>query len=295
MTVEEMLRQKGYTDERIKALDQALVQDFQAVLQEAETARQAAEAHNAESKEIERRYNHMYANEIVPKLNEWGTDKVNLEARVEEAERRAEFYRKQNEGARTAGFLPTDAPGYKPPTEPARGSDGRYVAGGNPVPGSPGQQDPREFMIHLASEMDWARNAYEQRYGPGMPEGYSFRDELTNAGRKAMPFRDYFSEKYKFADKDKEIALKKQKDHDDGVIKEARQKWEKELAERGGSNPNLRPAAASHHATVRKGIEAGKWKDPVKLTPEQRHRQTTEMRNEMIASQDANSMAQGTA
>jgi len=290
MTVAEMFAKLGFSEEQIKGLDAKLVEGYQSVLTEAENARAAAMAKAQEAADIERRYNHMYATEIVPALNKWGS-----EAAVKDAE--IEFYRKQNEGARSAGFLPKDAPTFTADkaategTERPRSSDGRYVAGGNPVVGSPGAVDRGEFL-HAMSEMSWAENKYKNLYDTNsMPEDYDFFKDLGQASSRAMKFRDYFAEKYKFADKERERNERKQKEHDESIRKDERVKLEKEWAERGGGNPALRPASESKFAGIRKGMQSGQWKDPVKLSPEQRRLQNSQM----IASDQAEMQSQGTA
>lgn len=276
MTVEEILRQTGLTDEQIKALDSSVVTGFTTVLNTAETAR-------ADAQEAERRYKHMYETEIVPALNNWGSEKATIAAE-------RDFYKAQNEGARTAGFIPKDVPGFQPGTPPPtspRGADGRYVAEGNPVPGSPALQ-MREVMTGI-SNAQWAMNEHLRLYGTPLPD--DFEQLLEQSSGKMMPFRQYVTEKYKFEEKKKEISEKKAKEHDDAIRKDERQKIEKENAERGGQNPNLRPAAASHYASVRKAVQSGTVKDPVKMNAEERRRQT----RDMIAQDVAEHQSQGNA
>jgi hypothetical protein len=262
------------------------MQGFGSVLTNATEAQAAAERAKAESAEIERRYNHMYANDIVPALNNWGSEKSVLEAQVE-------FYRKQNEGARTAGFIPKDAPGYQtPPAPPERDANGRYVAGANPVPGSPAPQGASltDVMRGMSNSL-WAEREYERLYGDKLPEDYDFFGTIEEAQRNRMDFRDYFAQKYKFADKRKELTERKQREHDEGIRKDERSKIEKEWAERGGSNPLLRPATQSNFATVKKAMDQGRAKDPLMMGAEQRRAQT----KTMIAADVAERQSQGNA
>src|SRR5215831_7977555 len=105
MTVEECLRQTGFTDAEIKAMDQRAITGFTNILNEATTLNEQAQQAKATATEAERRYTHMYQNEIVPSLNQWGSEKATLTAE-------RDFYRSQNEGARTAGFISKEAPSY---------------------------------------------------------------------------------------------------------------------------------------------------------------------------------------
>lgn len=277
-TVEEILRQTGLTEEQIKALDASIIGGFTQVLNTAETAR-------ADAQEAERRYKHLYESEIVPALNKWGSEQATLMAE-------RDFYKAQNEGARTAGFIPKDVPGYtpgSPPAQPPRGADGRYVAEGNPVPGSPGIRDVQREMLIGIGNAQWAMNEHLRLYGTPMPD--DFEQLMEQSMAKVLPFRQYVAEKYKFEERRKQIAETKAKEHDDSIRKDERQKIEKEYAERGGSNPNLRPASASHFASVRKAVQSGTVKDPVKMSSEERRRQT----REMIAQDVAENQSQGNA
>lgn len=274
MTVEEILRQTGLSEEQIKALDAQAMHGFTNVLNTAEAAR-------ADAQEAERRYKHLYETEIVPALNNWGSEKATLAAE-------RDFYKAQNEGARTAGFIPREVPGFTPQTtEPPRDANGRYVADANTVPGSPALQ-MRDVMTGI-SNAQWAMNEHLRLYGQPMPD--DFEALLSESSSKMLPFRDYVTQKYKFEDKRKEIADNKAKEHEASIRKDERQKIEKEYAERGGQNPNLRPASASHYATVRKAVQSGAVKDPVKISAEERRRQT----RDMIAQDLSNEQSQGNA
>jgi hypothetical protein len=78
MTVEEVLRQSGLTDEQIAALDAKIINGFTGVLSTAEQERQAA-AQARESAEIAKRSNEKFYDEtIAPSLNTWATERANL-------------------------------------------------------------------------------------------------------------------------------------------------------------------------------------------------------------------------
>jgi hypothetical protein len=282
-TVEEVLRQTGLSDDEIKALDQKIMTGFSTILTSAESAR-------ADAQEAERRYSHLYQTEIVPALNNWGSEKATLTAE-------RDFYKSQNEGARSAGFIPKDAPAHvnpNPSPQPERGSDGRYLPGGNPVPGSPGPAaaaagPSMSQIMRGISNAQWAANEYMRLYNSPMPD--DFDSLLEQSSGKMQDFRDYVSQKYGFEGKRKEMAETKAREHDEGIRKDERQKIEKEIAERGGSNPMLRGAASSNFATVRKAMESGRAKDPLTLNAEQRRMQT----RDMISTDRAAHDSQGTA
>jgi hypothetical protein len=289
MTVEEMLRQAGLNDEEIKALDQRAMTGFNAAL--TKSAEDLATA-----QEAERRYQHLYQNEMVPALNKWGTDAAQKDAEIA-------FYRTQLEGARTAGFIPKEAPGYTPPApqpheQPTRGPDGRYLPGGNPVPGSPGpgagggggnSNFNPDQLLEGVSNAQWYSNEYMRLHGSPPPD--DFWPLMQEARAKLQDFRPYVEAKYKFPEKRKEMAETKAREHDESIRKDERLKIEKEIAERGGSNPMLRAATSSNFATVRKAMESGRAKDPLTLNAEQRRVQT----RDMISTDRAAHDSQGTA
>lgn len=295
MTAEDILRKNGYTEDEIKAIDPRIMTGIAHIITEAASLEQAAQARAAEAAEIERRYNHMYHTEIVPALNQWGTDKANKDAAIDLLTRERDFYKRQNEGARSAGFIPQDASQYSSPTSTAgssndqpRSTDGRYVAGGNPVPGSPGWAD---HVIRGISNASWAEHKYQRLYGEPLPEDYNFDDAYKEASSQGMDFREYLGRKFKFAERERELAEKKQKDHDEAIRKETRSLVEKEYAERGGSNPNIRAASPSQFSRVRKAVETGKMKDPLMMNAEARRQQT----NQQIHAEIAERESQGNA
>ena len=180
-TVAEILKESGLSDEQIKALDAKAVSAFTTVLSTAQTAEQAAASAKEAAETASRAQRELYDNQIAPSLDAWATEKANLEAQ-------AAFYRTQNEQARAGGFVPKEAPGYTPPAanpnpnpNPAdRGADGRYVAGQNPVPGSPGYLTQAEAFKAL-SNAQWVQNEYFRLFKEPMPD--DFESLAPNWGR----------------------------------------------------------------------------------------------------------------
>jgi hypothetical protein len=280
MTVEEILRATGISDEQIQKLDQKIMEGFGKVLSEAGGAEARAAQAKTETTEIERRYQHMYENDIVPALNQWGSEKATLTAE-------RDYYKSQNEGARSAGFLPKDAPGFT--ADPPRGADGRYVTGTNPVPGSPGLDATKilDGIREGVGNAQWAANEYARLYGEPMPESYDFNKEWDDAVRNRMKFKDWIAHKYKFDEKRKELSDKRQAEHDAAIRKDERTRVDKEWAERAGSNPGVRQAADSRYARVKQAVESGKAKDPLMMSSEQRRQQTREMIRSDIAERES--------
>ncbi len=270
-TVEEILKASGLSDEQIKALDAKIVSGFTTVLTTATTAQQQAAQAKEDADRTLRAQKEMLEKEINPALDTWATEKANLEAQTA-------FYRTQNEQARASGFIPKEAPGFTPPAADAavsRGTDGRYVAGNNPVPGSPqfvSVEEANKRLYQGLNETTWAMNKHLALFGKPMPDELSTL--LKEASEQHMEFRPYVDRKYNFSAKEKEMQEKAQKDHDDAIVKATEQRLNKEFAERGGNNPALRGAEASQFSTVKQAVAAGQAKDPLTMSASERHLQT---------------------
>jgi membrane protein involved in colicin uptake len=327
-TVNEILKQSGLNDEQIAALDAKAITAFTGVLttaeqerktaqesaakaqesaakaeQERQVAQQATEkaeqdrkaaAEAKEAAEVAQRSNaEFYDKEIAPALNNWGTEKANLEAQ-------AAFYRAQNEAARAAGFVPTEAPNYKPQeaqsVTPQRDAQGRYVAGAQGgTPGSPTftMEAIDQRLGAGISNVGWAMQEY-QRLSGGQFLPDSFDKLSEEASNSRLPFRDYVARKYDFAGKQAEIQRKAQEEHDAKVrleasapfeaklkeAEEARQKaieeTDRKWAEKIGSNPDVRIAQPSRFADVARAVKANERPDPLSLNEGQRRQATSQ-------------------
>jgi hypothetical protein len=328
-TVQEVLKQSGLTDEQIASLDAKVIAGFGGVLSTAEQERQAAATAAAsaaqerqaaidaatradadrqaataarEAAEVAQRSNQQFYDEsIAPALNTWGTEKANLEAM-------AAFYRTQNEAARAAGFVPSEAPGFQAAAtagSPQRDPQGRYVAGTpGGTPGSPTftMEDIDQRLGNGISNVGWAIQEYA-RLNPGgfLPDSF---DKLTlEANNSRLPFRDYVARKYDFQGKQAEMQRKAQEEHDAKIRQEASAPFEQKLAEaekarlkaieetdrkwaeKIGSNPDVRIAQPSRFADVARAVKANERPDPLNLNQGQRRQATSQaIRSEITQS-----------
>lgn len=127
-TVADVLRQSGFSEEQIQALDQRAITAFSGVLTEAEQARQAADVALRANRDF-------YENQIAPALTNWDEEKTRLDNERAQIMAENAFYKAQNEQARNSGFIATDAPNFG---QQPRDGQGRYVAGmAGTTPGSP--------------------------------------------------------------------------------------------------------------------------------------------------------------
>jgi hypothetical protein len=325
MTVQEALEQTGLTKEQIAALDAKVITGFSGILTTAEQAQATATAAAAkaeadrqaaiaaqEKTELERRsLNEFYETKVVPGLTSWEQEQKNLQTEAANAKALAAFYQAQNEGARTAGFIPVEAPKFTPgsvtPTaEGQRDANGRYVAGApGATPGSP--QFLEEIDQRLGngiSNVGWAMQEYQRLTGGQfLPD--SFDRLAAEATAQKLPFRDYVARKYDFQGKQQAIVQKQQQEHDAKVAQEAAAKaetdWkakmdareqefaakEKTWAERNANNPDQRVVVSSKIPELQRKVETKELPDPLMMNENQRRANTAKMIRDTLSARDA--------
>lgn len=329
MTIQEALAQSGFTAEEIAALDAKKLAAFGSVLTSAEQKEQsakdavtkaeadlvAAKAAQDAAELAQRANKDFYDTTIMPSLTGWEDKEKDLQTKIANAEAMAAFYKTQNEAAKTSGFVPTDAPGFVAPVvvPPARGGDGKFVAGGpGGTPGSP--QFIEEFENRLGNGLDnsvWALQEYQRLSG-----GQFLPDSISNLANEAkankLPFKDYVSRKYDFPSKQAALQTKAKEVEKAAWLAEAtaplheqlKQKdvdWQKKLdekakavAEAGGNNPDVKRAAISNYSDVKKAVTEGTRPDPLSFKNQQERHAAT--RQQIMADVSANEEAkQGAA
>jgi hypothetical protein len=253
-TVQDVLKQSGFSDEDIAKLDAKAITGFTGVLTAADADRKAATEAAARAAElrtaaetaektareraeraelVERSNKDFYEKNIVTALNGWDDERKKIEGERVKAVSEAAYYKTQAEGAKASGFIAADAPGfvYVPPTgtvvpEQQRDQSGRYVAGApNGTPGSPTIMDDVRSAL---TDTTWAMQQYQQLHGGFLP------DDPMQLAREAdamkLPYRAYVERKYQFAEKRQEIARKAQEDHDAAVRADVTKTYEEKLA-----------------------------------------------------------------
>lgn len=325
-TVKEILKASGFTDERIAEMDAAAMTAFGNVLTAAETDRTTATAAQAkadadfkaateavaraeqarqeaiaakEQAELQGRSNvEFYETKVVPGLTSWDEEKTRLENERVKAASEAAYYRTQVEGAKSGGFIPTDAPGYVPPAanEPKRDANGQYVAGGGGTPGSPTFIDPKEVYkragdgMAMISDIDWK---YRSLYG-GQPLPISPSQLIAEADAQKLDPKAYAERRFGFTQREQELTAQRTAEHEAKLRAEATatesKVWEekmkvreaefaakeKQLSERAGNNPDVRsPAGSSKYADIKRAVETGERPNPLKMTDAQRRAATS--------------------
>lgn len=243
-TVHEILRQSGFSQEQIEALDARAITAFGSVLTTAEgerttatTAQAKAEADfkaaqeavakaeqtrqeaiaEKEKAELQYRSNvEFYDTKVVPGLTGWDEEKLKLENARIKAEAEAAFYRTQIQGAKDGGFVPLDAPGYKAAEpDPTRDGNGRYVAGGNGTPGSPTYLDPVKLAAQFSDKAAMLGNIewkYRKLYNDVMPIAPS--QLIAEADAQKLDPAVYAEKRFNFAGREQELNTQRQAERD---------------------------------------------------------------------------------
>ena len=273
-TVEDILRETGFTDEQIKAIDAKAMTALNTYGASANTNLEKAElALRAQREEYDTR--------IAPALANWADRDTRVS--TENAAYR-EFITKMKD----SGYLPPEMlaaiPTFGAPAAAAapgtRGPDGRFVAGGNTVPGSPGPgpaPGPDLTRVHadLQNEMGRAfafgmdtQWRYRSLFGKEMPD--SPTQLIREATQNHMDPSAWAAKKYDFTGRETAIRAEEQKKHDDAIRKETADAKDREWGEKISSNPNVRLPQESAFAQISKARADGKRADPLKMTAEER-------------------------
>jgi hypothetical protein len=270
-TVEEILRQAGYSDSQIAGLDRRTITAFSGVLTEAQQAREAAEQAHRSNVEF-------YENRIAPSLVQWDEEKSRYENDRARDKAELAFYKTQAEQAKDAGFIPGDAPGFQP-----RDDQGRYVAGApGSTPGSPTFDVNQVYQragdaINVLSDIQWE---HERLFGQPLPVSPS--ELVRKADAVKMDPRTYAAREFHWDQRKQEMQKKEQEKHDDTIRAERDRYW----AERTGSNPDVRLAQSSRYSDAARAVRAGTRPDPLSLDENQRRAATrSAIREDMAEAQ----------
>jgi hypothetical protein len=260
-TVQEVLRQSGFNDDEIAAMDGRAITAFSSVLSRAEQEKQD----NI----------NFYENSIVPSLTAWDEEKQRIENEKARVAAEAAFYRTQAEEARKSGFIPGDAPSFQ-----TRDGQGRYVAGstGSPV------FEPQEVIkkagdgLALIADVDWRHRQLFDRPLPISPS-----ELIRQADARRQDPMTYASQAFGFTQREQELQKQQQEAHDSKIRTEAEAARDRFWAERTGSNPDVRRSGRSPEMTdIARATKAGKLPDPLLLGENERRQATRQaIRNEL--------------
>jgi hypothetical protein len=335
-TVHEVLKASGLTDEQIASLDTKIVTGLKTTLESAENEKKIgqeafakAEAEKtaaaAELVKAQQQYDEaqkareraeqeyqsnrtFYEEKITPALTGWEAEKKALEIAKANAEAKSAFYETQIAGAKSAGFLPTDAPPFvlpnnPNPAPPQRTPDGRYVAGSpSSTPGSPALMTPEQMAAQAGNALSMIADVqfdYQRLYGAPMPILPS--QLVAEAEKFHMDPKTFAEKQFKFSEKRQEIAdkaraeehariaadaikpLQEQFETEKKTIREQAEKEKRDLLERYGSNPDMRVAQPSRFGDLQRAVKANERPDPLNVNAEQRRAMTRNAIHQEIA------------
>jgi len=312
-TVEDVLRESGFTSDEIAALSPKAITAFGGVLSTAERERQEAAAAR-EAAELAQRSNvDFYENKIAPSLTAWEEEKLKIDNERARTAAEAAFYRTQAEEARKAGFIPGDAPGFdaskfvppNPGVQP-RDGQGRYVAGAGSTPGSPGYFDVNKVYeragdaVSILTDIQWE---HQRLFGAPMPISPS--ELIRQADAVKLDPKTYASRTFNWDTRRQQMQQEEEKKRADKIaadaiapyelkLKEADELRKKEVAEtnrtwaeRVGSNPDVRMPQPSKFADISRAVKANELPDPLTLNESQRRQLTATMIRKDLDSQVA--------
>ena len=244
ITVAEVLKKSGWSQEQIDALDSKAMSGFtgvltaaeqveksstekeqaaQAAAAKAEADRKAAESAQAAAKAAQdqaelskRSVDEFWNNTYNPGVAEWEKQKTELAKIAADKAAEAAFYKAQRESyLGTFGIKPEDAPEFKPAA-----ADPAKPAGGF-VPGKDGSPvfNPNEFIGRATDGFNTLANIqwkYSALYG-GAPLPISPSELIRQADALKLNPMDYASRTFKFAEKEEEQRQAAAKAHDDAI------------------------------------------------------------------------------
>jgi hypothetical protein len=291
----ELLKQTGFTQEQIDALDPRLANVWTGITsaaeqkekeavaaaaraeadrkaaeesaKQAEAAREAAKAAQ-DATELEKRSNvEFYETKVMPGLLGFEEEKKNLETARINAESRATFYETQVKGLKDAGFLPADAPAFVVPNSlPAnnagsRDGQGRFVAGTN---GSP-VFDPNTVVSKVGDAYNTINDImYEHQILFGKPLPIAPSQLIAQADALKLSPAAYAERTFNFTAKKHEMAETAKREHDEQIRAaertEQEAKWKAELdkvrSEAEASRKKLAEGMTGNNPEVRVAVSS---------------------------------------
>ena len=325
-SIAEVLKQSGFTDEQIAAMDAKAVtalgsawstteQTAATAAAKAEADRKAAEDAVAAAKaaqeatELQKRsVDEFWQNTYNPSVAAWETEKAKLAKEAADAAAEAAYYKAQREGyLKTLNIDPANAPEFKKPNvdpnaDPGqRDAQGRFINNPNPP------FDVNTVISRVGDGMNMIQNImwkYQTLYG-GQPLPMSPAELIAKSDQLKLNPMEYASRTFRFAEKEEEQRQAAAKAHDDSVAKMERDKadaeWkakledrekefaakEKLMAERGGNNPDQRVVVSSKIPELQRKVDLKEMPDPLMMNENQRRANTAKMIRDSIAQKDA--------
>jgi len=274
MTVEEVLRQSGFTDDQIRSLEPRAITAFNGVISAAEQERQAAELAQRSNRDF-------YESQIAPALTTWDEERTRLDNERVRMEAEVAFYKTQNEAARANGFVPANAP-------TPRDGQGRYVANTpGSTPGSPTFDVNQVYQragdaVSVLTDIQWE---HQRLFNQPLPISPS--ELVKRADAVKLDPQTYAARTFGWDQKRQELEKQAKESERATIVKEVEARKDREWSERVGSNPDMRRPMESRFGDVAKAVRAGTLPDPLALNETERRTATRQaIRTELAERQD---------
>jgi hypothetical protein len=314
MTLAEVLKNSGWTQEQIDALDakamsgltsyvtgieQTAAQKEKAASElavKAEADRKAQEEALVEANKAkaaaeaaERGWADFRDNTYNPGLAAWEEERKKLAKAAADAAAESAFYKAQHASLKDTGFIPADSPIFTPATVVPP------VATTSTTPGTPTftineVRDQLGNSLGTVANIQWE---YRNLYGKEMPISPTELFRQSEANKFKDP-ATYANSIFKFAEKREEIRQAEAKAHDDAIAAAARaakdeehkaelkkiqdefSAKERQRAEQAGSNPDTKlPPGSAKFADLQRAQKAGERPDPTKMSQAERRALTS--------------------
>lgn len=326
ITVSEVLKQSGWSQEQIDALDAKALNGLNGYVTgvqteaekkelaakeltaKAEADRKAAEASEAAAKaaqekaEYEQRgVKEFWDNIYTPGIAAAEEEKKRLAKIAADAQAESAFYKAQRESyLGTLGIKPEDAPVFTPAAVVPPAVDP------NKTPGTPVYSEDAFLKrvdkgVYTIQDIGWK---YQQLYG--MPIPISPSELVSKADALKLNPMEYAARTFKFAEKEEERRQADARKHDDEIraaaaaerdaahkaeIEKMQSEFnakEKLRAEQNSSNPDTKlPPGSAKFTELKKAQAAGERPDPTRMTQDQRRKLTVENIHKAIEEREA--------
>jgi hypothetical protein len=260
-TVEEVLRQSGFSDDEIKGLNPKAITVFSGVLSTAEKERQEALTAREAAELAQRSNADFYDNQIAPALVGWADEKSKLDAELA-------YYRTQQKSLQDSGILPDS---------PARDGQGRYVTNApGATPGSPAFDVNKVYeragdAVGILTDIQWE---HQRLFGQPLPLAPT--ELVRKADALKLDPRTYAARTFNWDARRSELEQKAKQAERDAIVREVEQRKDREWSERVGSNPDIRLPQNSRYSDVARAVKAGTLPDPLSLNEVERRKATAQ-------------------
>jgi len=276
-TVAEVLKQSGWSQEQIDALDAKAMQGFTGVLTaseqvqksaqeaaaKAEADRKAAEAAVASAKAVQdatelqkRSVDEFWQNTYNPGVAAWEKEKQELARKASDAAAEAAFYKAQRESLKELGLIPADAPAFTPTAVTPDAASGSRDAQGRFVPGPSGSPvfDTTALIARASDGFNTIANVqwrYQRLYN-GAPLPIPPSELISKADQLKLDPMEYAARTFRFAEKEEEQRQAVAKAHDDEIraaaATEKESEWKQKFDAREAEFAAKEKTRAEQHA-----------------------------------------------